>query len=367
MFTGKKYDKLYRLMDEKNIAAVMIGPSGDLEYMTGYNPGGCERFQSLVITAGKTHFYICNELYLEDMQGCFTSDTKFYVWRDSSGWQEKLHEALDHYNLKEGRIAVGDSIRAVDLIDMKRFFPGEFVNGNEMLEEFRVIKSEEEIEKMRFAARLADGVMDEIPGFIRPGITEKETKERVVELFRERGADALSFTPIIASGPNSSRPHYCKDDRVIEKTDIIILDFGCKHAGFCSDISRTFFVGEISEKQREIYEIVQKAHDAAVSFAKEGATCGDVDKSARDVIEKAGYGDFFLNRTGHGIGFDVHEAPYIRGNSDQVLKKGMAFSIEPGIYLPGEFGMRIEDIVVINHKGETEVLNGCRREITVIK
>lgn len=354
-------------MAQNQVDGVMIGPSGDLEYLVGFNPGGCERLQALVITRDKRHFYICNQLYLEDMQRVFSSDTRFYVWSDADGWQDTLHCALEDMGLAGACIAVSDSIRAVDLIDMKNFFSGIFVNGNGMLEEFRVIKREEDLENMRRAAHLADQVMAEMADYIRPGMTEKNIKEKILERFPQIGAHGISFTPIIASGLNSSRPHYCEDGRMITEKDVIVLDFGCKFNGLCSDISRTYFVGGISEEEEKIYRIVSQAHQAAVHTAKAGVACGDVDKAARDVIESAGYGDCFLNRTGHGIGFDVHEAPYIRGNSTQILERGMAFSIEPGIYIPGKFGMRIEDIVAINHDGATEILNRCSREITVIE
>lgn len=366
MFNTPKFDKLFKLMKKKGIDAVAVGPSGNLEYMIGFNPGGCERLQALVITSEQKAFYICNDIYKEDMRQWIDPATPLYSWNDSQGWHSTFKKALDDFELNGRRIALGESIRGVDLLDMTHLLACEFINGIELFEEFRIIKSEDDLDKMRVAARMADDVMEEMTRFIRPGMTEKEIKTRICDLFIQKGADSISFPPIVASGSNNSRPHYCGDSRIISEKDIIILDIGCKYKGYCSDTSRTFFVGDILEEEEKIYHIVKQAQEAAVNFTREGVTSGEVDRKAREIIEAAGYGPYFLNRTGHGIGYDVHEAPDIKGNSPRILERGMAFSIEPGIYLPGRFGMRVEDIVIINHRGATEVLNTFTKEIIVL-
>ena len=367
MFNPMKIDKLFVLMQEKNLDAVVIGPSNTLEYMIGFNPGGCERFQALIVTRGKKYFYICNLIYAEDMKRWFPETTPFYVWNDAQGFHDTLKKAWNDFNLDGRDIAIGESIRAVDLIEMKSLFSCDFINGVDLLEELRIIKSEQDLDKMRTAARMADEVMDELTRFIKPGMTEKDIKVKIETSFVEKGAQGLSFTPIVACGSNNSRPHYCEDSGVIAQKDVLLLDFGCRFEGYCSDTSRTFFIGGISEQEEKIYTIARQAQQAAVSFAKEGVACCDIDKQARNVIESHGMGQYFLNRTGHGIGFDVHEAPYINGNNSRCLERGMAFSVEPGICIPGQVGMRVEDIVVINHQGKTEVLNQFTRDIVIIK
>ncbi len=366
MFTGEKFKKLFTLMKRDDVDCVVIGPSGDMRYLIGFDPGGCERFQGLFLQRDGRYFYVSNLIYYEDMKNALAEGSKFYLWADSENWLDCLKEAFDDHGLGQKTVAVNDSIRAVDLIDMRERFSCTFVNGNEMMEEFRVIKTPRQIGNMRKAAQLADEVMDDLTRYIKPGLTEKDIQIKITERFEEKGADETAFA-IVASGTNNSIPHYSKNSRVITEQDVIVLDFGCKFNGYCSDVSRTFFVGEVTEEHEKIYNIVKEAQQAALDHAREGVHAGEVDKKARDVITKAGYGDCFLSRTGHGIGFDVHEAPYIRGNSKQILEKGMAFSIEPGIYIAGKVGMRIEDIVIINEDGEGESLNKFTKEITLIR
>jgi Xaa-Pro dipeptidase len=367
MFDLSKMDKLFVLMRKNKIDAVVMGPSNTLEFMTGFNPIGCERFQALFITCDRRYFYICNLIYAEDMRRWFPEDDPFYVWNDGQGFHETLKKAVTDFGLTHKRMALGETIRAVDLIDMESLFSCEFVNGVSLLEELRIIKTEEDIDKMRTAARMADDVMEDLTRFIKPGMTEKDIKVKIEDLFMAKGADGLSFSPIVACGANNSRPHYRGDAGVIAQKDVLLLDFGCRYQGFCSDTSRTFFIGGISTEEERIYTLAREAQAAATAAAKEGVRCCDVDLAARSWIEKNGMGRYFLNRTGHGIGFDVHEAPYISGSNERCLERGMAFSIEPGICIPGRVGMRVEDIVVINHQGKTEVLNQFTKDIIIIK
>lgn len=366
MLNDPKYSKLFDIMHSDSIECTIVGPSGDMQYLIGFNPGGCERFQALFVLADGRHFYVSNVLYYEDMRNALGEDTKFYLWKDNDGWFDCVKTAFKDHDLEWKKVAVSNSIRAVDLLDLQTLFSTTFVNGNDMLENYRAVKTWDNINDMRKAAQLADEVMKELTQFIKPGVTEKNIQDKIVELFAEKGADGISFSPIVASGANNSRPHYVDNSRVISEKDIMVLDFGCKVNGYCSDMSRTFFVGGITDKEKKIYDIVREAYQAAADYAKEGVMARDVDKKARDIIEAAGYGDNFLNRTGHGIGYDVHEAPYINGNNDQILEKGMAFSIEPGIYIAGEVGMRIEDIVVINEEGKGEALNKFTKDYIIL-
>lgn len=365
IFTDQKFGKLYTQMEQEDIDCVLIGPSGDMQYLIGFNPGGCERFQGLFLHRDGRHFYVSNVLYHEDMAKVLGKDCPFYLWHDNDGWLSAVTKAFEDFSLNNSRIAVSDSIRGVDLLDMQVKVNAQFITGTELLQNYRAVKNWDNIEDMRTAARFADEVMESLTAYIRPGITEKDIQEKIVTLFAEKGAP-LSFTPIVASGANNSRPHYVDNSRIIKEKDVIILDLGCRVNGYCSDTSRTFFVGGVTEEEEKIYTIVCNAYMAARQHVKEGVTAGEVDKKARDVIEQAGYGKYFLNRTGHGIGCDVHEAPYIVGNSSQMLEKGMAFSIEPGIYLPGKVGMRVEDIVIVNEQGEGESLNKFTKELTVL-
>ncbi len=262
-------------------------------------------------------------------------------------------------------IAINSTIRGIDLLELKDQLSAKFVNGHDILETLRVKKDKSEVEKLRRAAQIADEVIGETIAYINPGMTEKDIKKKIEELFIQRGVN-LAFDPIVASGSNNSMPHYCDDSRIIEEEDILILDLGCQYEGYCSDISRTVFVGKISEEQKKVYNIILRANKAAEERARAGVSAEEVDKAARNIITQAGYGQYFINRTGHGIGVSVYEAPYIRTGNKQVLEQGMSFSIEPGIYLRNRFGMRIEDIVVIGEKGP-DILNNFSKEIIVIK
>jgi len=364
---NKKYgNKLGEIMVKNNVDAMMIGPSADLEFLMNYSPQPDERFQALFLLSDKRYFYISPEITYEEIRDRLDNDTDIYKWGDHEGFVNTVVIAINRYKLAGKNIGVNNGIAAINLIDIQEKINAKFINGHNILEMLRVIKDESEIEKLRKAAKLADEVMGEIIDYISPGITEGDIKKKIEELFMQKGADGLSFEPIIASGPNSSMPHYCEDSRVIQEKDIIILDLGCKYKSYCSDISRTVFVGGITDEEKKVYDIILRANKAGEETAKQGVKAEDVDKASRDIIKSEGYGQYFLNRTGHGIGISVHEAPYIKTGNKQILERGMAFSIEPGIYMQNKFGMRIEDIVVIGADGP-EVINHFTKEIIVIK
>ena len=366
MSLPERLEKLRSQIVKQDLDCMIMAPSGDMNFFIGFSPHLCERFQALFVLKNKEFFYIANAIYREEMQAALPKGTPIYIWDDAAGWHEIIQKAFKEHNLDTAAIGINDTIRGVDLLDLQRLFDQcRFKHATNILESCRMIKTPEQVSCLKSAARYADQVMEEIKFFIKPGIMERDIKNQILKAFAEMGLDP-SFEPIIASGTNNSIPHYNKDSRIVQEKDVIILDFGCRVSGFCSDTSRTYFVGKISSRETEIYTIVKQAFEAAADTAREGMTAGQVDKAARDIIDNAGYGAFFLNRTGHGIGMDVHEAPYIRGNNSQKLEKGMAFSIEPGIYIPGVVGMRIEDIFIINDQGKGESLNYSSKEITVL-
>jgi len=362
---NKKYmNKLCNIMMEKEIDALMMGPSTDLKFLLGYSPLPDERFQSFVLVNTGEFFYISPQLTAEEIEEKIGEELIMYTWGDHEGFVGTTIKALKENNLENKTIGINNGILGINFIDIKNNFDGEFINGHKVLEELRIIKDDKEIDLMRKAAELADIVVGRTIEFIKPGVTEKEIKEKIEEYFLEEGADGLSFTPIVASGKNNSKPHYAEDSRTIQEKDIIILDLGCKYKGLCSDMSRTVFVGGVTEEERKVYEIIRESNEAGEKAAQIGARSEEVDNAAREVIEKSGYGDYFINRTGHGIGYSVHEAPDIVGGNKIQLSQGMAFSIEPGIYIPNKFGMRIEDIVVMTKEGP-EILNKFSKDIII--
>ena len=359
-------DKIVHFMSDRKMDILVIGPSSDLQYLTGLKPFHDERFKALFILSDGRYFYVAPELYYEETMQTLGKDAEIFKWGDSEGFLKAINEANEKYGLEGKVIGVNDGIRAVDIIDVGNVVNAKFINGCSIIEGIRIIKTEEERDYLRKAARIADEVIPNIIKFIRPGVTEKDIKERIEKLLFEKGGEGTSFDTIVASGPNSSKPHYSDDSRVIEENDVMVLDYGCIYKGYCSDISRTIFVGEPTEEQKKVYNIILEANNKGEECARQGATAEEVDSAARNVIREAGYGQYFINRTGHGIGSGDHEAPYIKEGNKQVLKDGMAFSVEPGIYIPGKFGMRIEDIVLIND-GKTEILNKATKDMIIIK
>jgi Xaa-Pro dipeptidase len=353
-----------RLRQEK-LDALLLGPSSDLEYLTGLSLFADERFKGIVVLADGRVFSVVPRLYREQMESVLGPECPDCIWDDAEGFLEKVSGMWKDFGLQGKKVAVNDGIRAVDLLDLELSVPGTtFVNGHYVVEAMRLVKSPGEMDLLRKAACIADEAFSALLPFIRPGIREGEVARRLEDLLIEKGADGLSFPTIVASGPNGSNPHYMGSSRVLCEGDPVVVDFGCTYRGYCSDTTRTVFVGKVSEEDRAIYRVVLEANLAGEAAAREGAAAQDVDRAARAVIEKAGFGEYFINRTGHGIGVAVHEAPYIMEGNLQELRKGMAFSVEPGIYIPGRLGIRIEDIVLVTENG-AEPLSALPKEITI--
>lgn len=257
MQLGNKLGKITGLVSDIGADVHVIGPSSGLEYLTGMNPHPDERFKALFIFKDGRHFYISPEIYYEETRACLGAEEDIFIWSDTDGFLSAIKKANEKYGLDGKIIAVNDGIAAYHMLDIQDIVNAKFINGNSILEDVRVIKSEEEKDFMRKAAKIADKVIEETVKFIRPGLTERDIAEKVKALFLENGT-GLSFDSIVASGPNTSRPHYNGDSRVIQEQDIIILDTGCRYNSYCSDISRTVFVGEPTEEQKKILPSVQR-------------------------------------------------------------------------------------------------------------
>lgn len=361
---NKKYfDKLVAILKQKNMDAILVAPSEEMEFIMGHNTHLCERFQALIIKNDGTYFYICNLLTVEEVQAVLGPEIKVYGWFDGDGFIDTVKKAFEENNLIGKTIGVNSTERAFIILQIMEALDVKFVNGKPLLEEMRMIKDEEELENLRMAARITDESYEELLKFIRPGIKEVDIANKMNEIFKAKGADE-GFT-MVCSGPNSSYPHYAGNQRVIQEKDMMILDWGCTYKGMCADMSRTVFVGAISEEERKIYEIVLKSQQAGVKAAVNGAFIPDVDRASREILEKEGYGDNFFTRLGHGIGYSVHEAPDIKASNPRHLEPGMVFSIEPGIYIAGKVGMRVEDIVAVTENGN-EVLNKASTDIKIV-
>ena len=357
------FGKLIELMAKDKLDAVLVCPSEELEFLIGFAPSVCERFQGLFIKSGGDMFYLCNLIYTEEIRARAAGDIKLISWFDGDDMTEAVYKILEAEGLTGGTVGVNSTAPAFSLLDIAEKTGIRFVNAKPLLEETRVIKTGEELENMRATAAIADKAFGAAAGFIRAGMREADIKGFLAsEMMKNGGLDPWT---IVASGPNSSFPHYNGGGRVIEPQDVVLLDFGCSYNNMRSDMSRMVFVGGITDEQRAVYEIVREANEAGEAACFEGAFIPDIDKAARGVIDRAGYKEFFINRLGHGIGYMIHEAPEIKASNRRALEKGMCFSIEPGVNLPGRFGMRVEDIVAITGNG-TEILNKATHDLVIV-
>ena len=360
----KEYlDKLIKMLPDAGMDAMLISPSEELKFFSGFTPTMCERFQGLFVKADGSVFYVCNLIYADEVRQAL-ADVPVYAWFDGDGMVEPVGAILREQGLAGKTVGVNSSAQAFNVLDIARETGIIFVNGKPLLEEVRIVKSADELQRLREAADIANAAFDPVCGFIQPGITEGDIRDFLFAEMSKRGG--YNMWAIVASGPNSSFPHYNGYDRVLQQGDCIVLDWGCEYKEMQSDISRTVFLAPISDELRELYQLSLRATMTAESLVKEGAYVPDIDAAARAVLDEKGLAHTLTSRTGHGIGYMMHEAPDIKASNKRKLERGMCFSIEPGIYLAGRFGMRVEDIVAVNLEGETEILNKASRELRVL-
>jgi Xaa-Pro aminopeptidase len=363
-------DRVERLageMERLGLDAVYIGPSSDAEYIADLRLFNDERVKGLMISKKREIFVMTPLLYREELCAALGDEVSYQIWADQEGFLNAFREGCESLGLAGGRIAINDGVRAVDLINMLKGVNFEFVDGTSLLSPLRRRKDTAELECLRKAAERADSVMDVLSKFIKVGMTEKEIKDELIRLFAEKGAPEPAFPPIVAAGANASMPHYTGDAAVIRKGDFVVIDMGCKYKGYRSDTTRTFCMGEPNDEQRKIYETVLRAQIAGEEAVAPGATGQDVDRAARKIIEDAGYGQYFLNRVGHGVGLAIHEEPYMVEGNSALLEPGNVFSVEPGIYISGTYGVRIENLVAVRPDGSAEALNKFARDLIVIE
>lgn len=356
--------RLAALMREHKMDAMLIAPSEDLLFFTGLDLMLCERMQALFIKNDAECFYICNEIYTSEVDEGTGGAIPIFSWHDNQGMDTAVDAAFGKYGLKGKTIGVNTKGQVCNILDIAERTGARFVNGRDLLEEVRIHKSHEELENMRKSAAVADSVFEPVCSLIRPGIREADVRDLMAELMTRAGGSNLDI--IVASGPNASHPHYFRYDRVIEAGDVVLLDWGCALNDMMSDMSRSVFVGSVSPEQARVYELVDRSQRAAQDAVKEGAWIPDLDRLAREVLDEQGLAHTLVNRLGHGIGYSVHEGPYISQLNKRRLERGMCFSIEPGVYLPGRFGVRIENIMCINEEGQPEVLNKADRSLRVL-
>jgi Xaa-Pro aminopeptidase len=286
--------------------------------------------------------------------------------------QEKLYEQIAELLKKHGVKTLGiegDAVTIGGYKELKEKLPGVILpmdsEISDLISRQRRVKSADEIADMRAAQVIADKSYDHIRKVIRVGMTEKEIALELEMYSRQNGSEEAAFSFIMASGPNGSKPHAVPGDRRVERGDFITMDYGCTVNGYRSDMTRTLAVGEPSAKQREVYELVLKAQLAALDVIRPGIVCKEVDRAARDLIDSSPYKGLFGHGLGHGVGLDIHEIPRFNKEDTTVLEPGMILSVEPGVYIPGEFGVRIEDVVVITPDGYENLMSSPKELIVL--
>lgn len=356
-----RLERVRQAMAGSEVDLLAIPPGDDLKYLTGFTPLADERPCYLFLAEGRGLFLV-PELNANQSERHIRQP--FVTYGDAQGPAKALDAAREQFPAPR-RIAAGDTMRADALLLLQGIWPeAAFVPTSTILAELRMRKTADEIAALRKAARTADAAVAAAWDACRAGTTERDVARAADEAFRRAGAPEVTFT-VIASGPNSTFPHHHTSERALRSGEPVLLDLGSRLDGYCSDITRMAFLGEPPARYADIHRTVNEAVEAALSVIRPGTPVKEVDLAARRVIERAGFGERFTHRTGHGIGLSGHEAPSITHTNALPLEAGMAFSVEPGIYLPGEFGVRLEEIVAVTDSG-VEVLSRLPREARII-
>jgi Xaa-Pro dipeptidase len=363
---SSRHKKLIQAIQDSALDAVAINPGPSLTYLTGLHFHTSERPVVLLFAPGKTPALILPELETRKVDNPLFDLETFPYGENPLDWVKAFASAANAVGLSGSRVGVESRrMRVLELQYLEEASSSaRFIPGEDVFAALRMYKNQAEAEIMRHAADVAQKALIATLAFVKIGMTEKELAgELVVRLLRQGSSPAIPFSPIVSFGPNTANPHASPTSRKLSEGDLLLVDWGAAIDDYFSDITRTFAVGEVEPEFANIAQIVREANEAGRSAGKPGVPCSAVDKTARDVIEKAGYGKYFTHRTGHGLGMEGHEEPYIRSDNDQLLEPGMVFTVEPGIYLPGRGGVRIEDDVMVTENG-LESFTDLPRELT---
>ncbi|NEE19783.1 aminopeptidase P family protein [Streptomyces sp. SID7499] len=367
-FTADDYrarmERAARTAADAGLAGLLVAPGPDLVWLTGYTPPAVtERLTLLVLAAGQDPVLVVPALEAPDAhRAAGAAALTLRDWTDGKDPYAATAALLG----ASGRFGISDNAWALHLLALQQAMPGSsYASLTDALPMLRAVKDEAELDLMAAAGAAADATFEEIRTVPFAGRPESEVAADLDRLLRRHGHEQVDFT-IVASGPNGADPHHEAGDRVIARGDMVVLDFGGLRDGYGSDTSRTVHVGEPTDEERRVHDIVREAQEAGFRAVRPGAACQDVDRAAREVIAAAGYGEYFIHRTGHGIGVTTHEPPYMIEGEERPLVPGMCFSVEPGIYLPGRFGVRIEDIVTVTEDGGRR-LNTTARELVIVE
>lgn len=358
-----KWTALERKMRDSGVNTLLITDPKHVYYLTGFLSNPHERFLGAVLQAGSEPFLVVPALDEEAARKA-ANVTEILTHGDTDDpyaiLKQRLGGSLGTLGFEKEQVSVANFERMQEKLSFS-----ESVDIGPWLRDMRVRKSPEEVGKIKHAVDLIEQVLSESLKKVKEGVTENELVAEVEYQIRKLGADGPSFDSMVLSGEKTALPHGVPGDRQIRRGDLLMFDIGVYADGYASDITRTFAVGELSEELVRIYETVLAANEAAIAAIRPGVTFASIDRAAREVIEAAGYGPYFIHRLGHGLGIDVHEFPSVHGENEFLLAEGHVFTVEPGIYVPGVGGVRIEDDVLVTATG-VEVLTSYPKQLAHI-
>lgn len=341
--------KIFNKLIEEKLDALWVTNSYNKRYLTNFSGSTCE-----VVVSQEKIYFITDGRYQTQVKSEVYPGIEVLITSADNSYEDIVNSILQKFKIVGFEACHTSYSEVTD--KMETLKDVKFVPTTNFVESMRLIKSEEEINKIKEAVAITDKAFEYICNNIKPGMTEREADIMVSNQQLVYGADSLSFKTILVSGENTAKPHGQATDKIINEGDIVTLDFGCYKNGYVSDMTRTFFVGEPkSEELVKMHNLVLKAHEEQIAVAKAGMSSKELDKVARDIFEEAGYGDKFIHGTGHGIGLEIHEDPYVNNTSDLILEENMLITIEPGIYVEGIGGIRIEEDIVLTKDGCIEL------------
>ena len=342
-------------LNSLNIEGMIVSNPINIKYLTNIDAEG-----ELLITR-KENIFLTDGRYVEAVNSALTIDSEIIVW-DKRGM---IREDYENYFLFCEKVGFEESYVTYEKYKqiLQLYKINELVETEGLIEKQRRIKDEEEIENIKKACEITDNCFTFLKNYIKIGMTEREIAYKIEEFFIKNGAEGLAFNPIVASGTNSSMPHSIVTDKKIEEGDILLIDLGCKYKGYCSDMTRTIFIGKADDTIKNIYDMVLGVQNRAISQMKDGANIKNITKVAQQELKINKFD--LVHALGHGVGLDIHEAPVLTSKYDNLLKENMVIAIEPGVYIPKSFGIRIEDTVLITKNGCINLTNS-EKNYTII-
>ena len=348
MNADRRLAEVRRHLAALGVDAFLVNRSPSVRFLTGFDSVFDDEPASLAVVTAAHSLLFVDSRY-EEAATRAASGTPWRVHGPERDVWESATEAMSEH----GAVTLG----VESTVEHRRFtkvagsFAGTVAALDDVVEQVRVVKEDHEIERIAAAAQISDAAFIHILGLITLGKTEREIALELEVFMRHNGSEGVAFPPIVASGPNSSKPHSTPGEREFEQGDLVVLDFGARVGGYCSDMTRTVVVGQATDEQRRIYETVLAANEAGLAAVRAGLTGAEIDEAARSVIAAAGLGERFGHGLGHGVGLEVHEAPRLGPRSEDILASGAVVTVEPGVYVPEFGGVRIEDLAVANEDG----------------